>query len=265
MEENTAVADVTPSGYEGWGGCQVPGHLQRHLAETLGMKVEQITYHVIRAGGAFGRHLFHDQDIHAAQISQRIGKPIKLQWLREEGIKHGRSRPVSIHKVKAVVSGGDVVGLEHRMACPEMDFRCGLGDVATGYITEYNNEGVCQYGFTLSQKLAYKTGPTSITLKQRLLAKPTAPWRNVYSGQVEAADEIVIDELARMLGQDELDFRLEHARHRPAPGGAGQGAEEASGAASYRPVWRRASACTTSTSRSSPTSWKSTCGDGSRA
>ena len=101
MEENTSVGNVTSSGYEGWGACQIPTTLQRHLAETLGMKVEQITYHCIQGGGAFGRHLFHDQDVHVAQISQRVGKPIKLQWLREEGIKHGRTRPVSIHHIKA--------------------------------------------------------------------------------------------------------------------------------------------------------------------
>src|SRR5439155_23618752 len=87
MEENTSVGNVTSSGYEGWGACQIPTTLQRHLAETLGMKVEQITYHCIQGGGAFGRHLFHDQDLQVAQISQRVGKPIKLQWLREEGIK----------------------------------------------------------------------------------------------------------------------------------------------------------------------------------
>jgi isoquinoline 1-oxidoreductase beta subunit len=208
MEENSAVANVTSSGYEGWGGCQIPGTLQRHLAETLGLKVEQIVYHVIPAGGAFGRHLFHDQEIHAAQVSQRIGKPVKLQWLREEGIKHGRTRPVSIHRVKAVVSNGDVVSYEHRMACPEMDIRHGLGDVVSGYITEYNNEAACQYFFTHSQKLPYKTGPTSITLKQKLLAKPTAAWRAVYAGQINAIDEIIIDELARVLGEDEVDFRL---------------------------------------------------------
>jgi isoquinoline 1-oxidoreductase beta subunit len=132
MEENAAVADVRTDSAEVWGGAQVPATLQRQLAETLGLKVEQVTYHVIPAGGAFGRHLFHDQGVQAAQISQRVGQPIKLQWMREEGIKHGRTRPVSIHKVKATVANGDVVAFEHRMACPEMDLRHGLGDVVTG-------------------------------------------------------------------------------------------------------------------------------------
>src|SRR5437763_14890653 len=228
MEENTSVGNVTSSGYEGWGACQIPTTLQRHLAETLGMKVEQITYHCIQGGGAFGRHLFHDQDVHVAQISQRVGKPIKLQWLREEGIKHGRTRPVSIHHVKASVSNGDVVSYEHRMACPEMDLRHGLGDVATGYITEYNNEGACQYFFTHTQKLAYKTGPTAITLKQRLLAKPTAAWRVVYSGQVGTLNEIMIDELARSLGKDEFEFRMANVdteRHKAVPEKAAEAAQ----------------------------------------
>ena len=209
MEENAAVGKFEDGRYEGWGGAQIPGTLQRQLAETLGIKIEDVLYHVIPAGGAFGRHLFHDQDVQVAQIAKRTGLPIKLQWMREEGIKHGRCRPVSIHKVKATVANGEVVCYEHRMACPEMDLRHGLGDVATGYVTEYNNEGACQYFFAHSQKLCYKTGPTSITLKQRLLAKPTAAWRVVYSGQVQAVNEIMIDELARHLGQDEVDFRLE--------------------------------------------------------
>src|SRR5882724_6418572 len=217
MQENAACANVTADKAEIWGSDQVPNTGQRHAAETLGMKVEQVTYHVIPAGGAFGRHLFHDQEIMAAQISQRVGKPIKLQWLREEGIKHGRTRPVSIHHVKATVSGGDVVSYEHRMACPEMDLRHGLGDVVTGYITEYNNEGACQYFFAHTQKLFYKTGPTAITLKQRLLAKPTAAWRVVYSGQVHSVDEIIIEELANQAGKDPLEYRmnmLDSDRHR---------------------------------------------------
>ena len=217
MEENSACGKFENGKYEGWGGAQIPPTLQRQLAETLGIKVEDVTYHCVPVGGAFGRHLFHDQDVQVAQASQRLGKPLKLQWMREEGIKHGRCRPVSIHHVKATLSGGDVVSYEHRMACPEMDLRHGLGDVVTGYITEYNNEGACQYFFAHTQKLIYKTGPTAITLKQRLLAKPTAAWRVVYSGQVHSVDEIIIDELAKGAGKDPLDYRmqmLDSDRHR---------------------------------------------------
>jgi len=208
MEENDGVADVRSDRAEIWAGNKIPIIAQRHIAETLGMKQEQVMFHVVPAGGSMGRRLFHDPQVHAAQVSQRIGKPVKLHWMREEGIKHGRTRPVSIHHVRSTIKGGDVISFEHRMACPELDFRHGLGDMVSGYLTEYNNEGVCQYFFTHTQKLPYKTGPTAITLKQHFLAKPTAPWRVVYSGQVAAINEIVIDELARLLHKDEFEFRM---------------------------------------------------------
>jgi isoquinoline 1-oxidoreductase subunit beta len=217
MQENAACADVKKDSAELWSSDQIPNTGQRHVAETLGMKVEQVKYNLVPGGGAFGRHLFHDEVVMVAQISQRVGKPIKLQWMREEGIKNGRCRPVSIHHVKATVANGDLVSFEHRMACPEMDLRHGLGDIATGYVTEYNNEGACQYFFTHTQKLPYKFGPTAITLKQRLLAKPTAAWRVVYSGQVGGVNEMVVSELAEMLGKDEVEFRmanLDSERHR---------------------------------------------------
>ncbi|HEX6380622.1 MAG TPA: molybdopterin cofactor-binding domain-containing protein, partial [Acidimicrobiia bacterium] len=217
LDENNAVADVRSDRAEVWGAPQVPNTLQRRLAETLGMKVEQVTVHCVPGGGSFGRHNFHDQEVMAAQVSQRIGRPVKLRWLREEAIKHGRCRPVSLHKVKATIADRDIVAWEHRMACSELDVRHGLGEAISGYLTEYDNEGTCQYYFTHTQKLFYKTGPTTITLKQRLLAKPTGVWRNVYVGQIHTVNEIVLDEIARELGRDEFEFRmdlLDSDRHR---------------------------------------------------
>ena len=254
----------------GWPASIAEGLTNRQIAETLKVPVENVTYNVIPAGGAFGRHLFHDQEVMDAQVSQRLGKPVKLQWMREEGIKHGRCRPVSIHKVKATMVGGDVVSFEHRMACPEMDLRHGLGDVATGYVTEYNNEGVCQYFFAHTQKVFYKTGPTAITLKQRLLAKPTAAWRVVYSGQVGAVNEILIDEVARSLASASLvdngdgdeapegdsDEQLESSgsgrRRRGRRGGRGRA--RAGGSTSFRRnrryAFRRCCRCQSATVRS---------------
>jgi len=217
MQENHALADVRQDSAEIWGSDQIPTTGQRHVAETLGMKVEQIQYNCLPGGGAFGRHTHHDETVMAAQISQRVGKPIKLQWMREEGIKHGRCRPVSIHHVKATIANGDVVSFEHRMAGSELDLRHGLGDIVSGYVTEYNNGGASNFFFTHTQKLAYKFGPTALTLKERLLAKPTAPWRVVYSGPVGGANEIIIDELARKMGMDEFEFRMKYLdsdRHR---------------------------------------------------
>jgi isoquinoline 1-oxidoreductase subunit beta len=209
MESNDAVADVRADSAQVWAGSKIPTTAHRNIASTLGMKVEQVTLNVVPSGGSFGRRLFHDPLIHAAQVSQRIGKPVKLVWMREEDIKHGRTRPVSIHHVRATCHNGDVTSFEHRQACQEMDLRHGFGDIVSQYVvTNYNNAGACQYVFMHTQKLPYKTGFTAITLKDKHLAKPTGALRVVYSGQVGTVNEIVMDELARMLGKDEVDFRM---------------------------------------------------------
>ena len=217
MESNDAVADVRKDSAEVWAGCKIPLTAHRNVASTLGMKVDQVKFHVVPSGGSFGRRLFHETPVQAAQVSQRIGKPVKLLWLREEDIKHGRTRPVSIHHVRAVCHNGDVTSFEHRQACQEMDLRHGFGDIVSQYITEYNNAGASQYVFLHTQKLPYKTGFTALTMKDKPLAKMTGALRVVYSGQVGTINEIIIDELARMLGKDEVDFRmglLDSDRHR---------------------------------------------------
>ena len=217
MEPNDAVADVRQDSAEVWTGCKIPLTAHRNVASTLGLPVEKVTFNVVPSGGSFGRRLFHDPVIHAAQVSQRIGKPVKLTWMREEDIKHGRTRPVAIHHVRAVCNNGEVTSFEHRQACAEMDLRHGFGDVVSQQITAYNNAGASQYVFQMTQKLAYKTGFTAITMKDKFLAKPSGALRVVYSGQVGAINEIVMDELARMNGKDEVEFRmnlLDTDRHR---------------------------------------------------
>src|SRR5258706_2197029 len=82
MESNDGVADVRADRAEIWGGSHIPIFAHRNLAATLGMKAEQVVLHVVKTGGSFGRGCFHDPLVHAAQVSQRIGKPVKLTWLR---------------------------------------------------------------------------------------------------------------------------------------------------------------------------------------
>jgi isoquinoline 1-oxidoreductase beta subunit len=211
METNTAVGHVTAGKAEIWSGLQIPNTAVRNIAQVLGMKEEQVVIHILPRGGAFGRYLFHDAALQVAQISQRVGKPIKLMWLREEDMKHGRNRPAAVHHLKATIRGGQVATFEHRMACPEMDVRHGLGDAVSHQVVTHNNNGTDQYIFeaTSSGHMPYNVGWQAITLQQHLLAVPSGAWRVVYSGQVCSLNEIIIDELARKLGKDEYEFRRE--------------------------------------------------------
>jgi isoquinoline 1-oxidoreductase beta subunit len=215
METNTAVAHATADKVEVWSGPQIPITAVRNIAKVLGYGENQVVIHIMPRGGAFGRFLFHDPVFQAAQISKLLGKPVKLMWMREEDLKVGRTRPASLHHLRATIKGGQVATFEHRMACPEMDLRHGLGDIISHQVVTYNNNGAGLWFFQCagSGNVPYEFGVTAVTLQQHVLAVPCGAWRVVYAGQVCTLNEILVDELARLLGKDEYAFRREHLQN----------------------------------------------------
>ena len=242
METNDAIAHATADKVEVWSGPQIPNTAVRNIASQLGYAEKDVVIHIMPRGGAFGRYLFHDSLFQAAQISRLAGRPVKFMWMREEDIKVGRNRPTSVHHLRATIKGGQVATFEHRMACAEMDLRHGLGDIISHQLVTHDNGGVDQYFFNQSGSghIPYNVGWRSVTLQQHVLAVPSGAWRVVYSGQVCTLNEILVHELAAMLGKDEYHFRreiLESDKHRavldkacqegqwgrPLPKGVGQG------------------------------------------
>ena len=83
--------------------------------------------HIPFAGGAFGRHLFGESAIEAAQISQALGMPIRLLWTRNDDMRHGRFRPMTHHALRATWTAGVMLSWDHRIGAAEMDLRHGYG------------------------------------------------------------------------------------------------------------------------------------------
>jgi isoquinoline 1-oxidoreductase beta subunit len=209
METNDAVADVRAGHAEIWTGAKLPVVSLQDVARTLGLAEGQVTLHCVPAGGSFGRRVFHDAAVHAAQISQRLGRPVRLMATRDDDLRHGRCRPASVHRVRATVRNGEIVSYEHRMAGAELDFRHGLGDALTADGAQKDPQGYNQSVFNLTQKMPYRVGRTSLSLRETPYAVPTGVFRSVYSGTMATVNEIVIDELARRMGRDEYEFRRE--------------------------------------------------------
>lgn len=209
METDDCVADVRADRAELWLGSQTPISTAQFVAEAVGLPDDQVTLHVVPAGGSFGRRFYADPAILAAQVSQRIGKPVKLMATRDDDVRHGRSRPAGVHHVRVSVNGGRITSFEHRLAGPLLDLRYGLlGERMSARHAAADPKGTNE-SVPIIVKVPYAVGVTSISFKVEELAIPTSAFRSVYSGTVGTVNEIVISELARKMDRDEYEFRRE--------------------------------------------------------
>ncbi|MEU6375663.1 molybdopterin cofactor-binding domain-containing protein [Streptomyces sp. NPDC046909] len=195
MEVLTAVADVKARRAEIWFSSQTPMEARESIAEAVGLPGSAVKVHVVRGGGSFGRRLNYDAAIEAALISKAARRPVKLMWSRADDIRHGRMRPASHHRIRASHNEGRVVAFAH----------------ATASVSE-SYSGVRTAAFRASSPLPsdsglYNFGPLSGDSGSVELAMPLGAWRSVDSGTVRAAEEIVVDEIARGLGKDPVAFR----------------------------------------------------------
>lgn len=70
------------------------------------------------------------------------------------------------------------------------------------------NNGYSQFIFAATVKSPYQFGATQQTLVELNLPFNTAAYRSVYSPNTRGAEEIVVDRLAAVLGEDPARFRL---------------------------------------------------------
>src|SRR5205823_9078027 len=76
---------------------------QAAIAEVLGLKPEQVTFHTEMAGGGFGRRATADSHVQreAAVVAKHMRAiPIKLVWSREDDVRGGYYRPMHLHRVE---------------------------------------------------------------------------------------------------------------------------------------------------------------------
>ena len=96
MEPPVAVADVKGDKAEIWAPVQSSGGTREDVAKTLGIPEDNVTVNVTLLGGGFGRKSKCDFALEAALLSKELGAPVKVQWTREDDIRHGFLHTVSV-------------------------------------------------------------------------------------------------------------------------------------------------------------------------
>jgi len=208
LEVMNAVADVSGGSATIWYPSQAPNYQAGQIAAATGVADANITLHIPFAGGAFGRHLFGESAIEAAQICQAVGMPIRLLWTRNDDMRHGRFRPMTHHALRATWTAGVMLSWEHQVGAAEMDLRHGYG--AALQLPNASHVAVEQAAFDATVSVPYEFGITQQRITNQRFEVPTGSWRAIYSGFTMAANEIYVDRLAQAHGEDDIQFRLDH-------------------------------------------------------
>ncbi len=119
MEPLVAVADFKDGKLNIWAPVQSPYGARTDTSAALGMDAADVTVEVSLLGGGFGRKSKCDYVIEAALVSKEIGAPVKLQWTREDDIRHGFYHTTSVEHLEAALDSDDkVIGWRHRSVSP---------------------------------------------------------------------------------------------------------------------------------------------------
>ncbi|WP_219510596.1 molybdopterin cofactor-binding domain-containing protein [Nonomuraea ceibae] len=209
LEPNCAIADVRADRAEIWSSLKSPIVAQQAIAARLGLPQSRVTVHVTEGGGSFGRKLFFDAALEAAELSQRVGKPVKLLWHRADDSRQGRTHPMAISRVRVSYLGGTVLGYQQRHTSVSTDLGHGLGEIITALAARLpgGDLSFAQTFFQLSQTMPYQFGVSGRLLNETDRGFNTGSMRNVYSPDVTCARELVVDRLAARMGRDPRRFR----------------------------------------------------------
>jgi len=196
MEPMNVVVSVEKDKCEFWGSTQNPNGIRSFLSKQLGIPEDSVKINYTFMGGAFGRRSMTDVVEEAADLSRKVGAPIKVIWSREDDLTQGPFRACSLNVCRGSIDkDGNLVSLEHKVICQDIRNQTGNNPKPTGGISGGIN-------------MEYDIANLRISGVLRKFYIPVSYWRSVYHSTNCFAHESFIDELAHAAKKDPLDFRL---------------------------------------------------------
>ena len=189
---------------EAWVPSQFQTMDQMAIAQVLGLKPEQVTFHTEFAGGGFGRRAVIDSHVQreAALIAKRLrGKPIKLIWTREDDVCGGYYRPMHAHRVEIGI-GPDGMPQAWRHVVVGQSLVAG-----TPFAAMMIKNGVDQTTVEGASDTSYTIPNFHVSAHNPTVNVPVLWWRSVGHTHTAFVMETLIDELAQRAKMDAIAYR----------------------------------------------------------
>jgi isoquinoline 1-oxidoreductase subunit beta len=197
MEPMNSTADVRSDRVEVWAPTQGPEWVQDLVAQVSGIPKRSVNIRTTLMGGGFGRRYQTDFAVEATQISQAVGKPVHLQWTREDDMQHDFYRPAFRHRLTGALDpNGGIRAWRHRISSTPIapywrpDAKPEESEIGSASFLPY---AIANF------RLEYSPADSSV---------PRAWWRSVEESSSAFAVESFLDELAAAARVDPLEFRL---------------------------------------------------------
>ncbi len=199
MEPVAAIARVSAGTVEAWAPTQSPQDARKAISEYLALDVADVTVHVTLLGGAFGRKSKPDFVCEAAFLSREVDAPVRVQWTREDDIRHSYYHSAAAHRLEAGLDAtGRVSAWRHRSAYPAINATFASG--VTGPEPDELTNGASDIPFDIPN-LSIEVCPA--------LAHARIGWfRSVNAIHHGFAIGSFVDELAHATGEDPVAFLL---------------------------------------------------------
>jgi nicotinate dehydrogenase subunit B len=210
-----AIADVQGDRVTIWSSTSGPYPLCGALAQLLDVPEEAVRLIHVEGAGSYGQNGADDAAADAAILSQAVGKPVRLQWSRQDEFVWEPKAPAMVMEISAGLDAqGNVSAWDYHAWSPTHVSRPRM---AEQLITAQLLSGQAappprfSFGAERNARTNYSFPQQRVTIHW-LEASPLrgSAFRSLGGAETTFANESFVDELAAALHVDPLEFRLRY-------------------------------------------------------
>ena len=185
LEPRAALAEWKDGRLAVWTGTQRPFGVRSELAQVFRLPEDHVRVQVPDTGGAYGGKHTGEAAVEAARLARAAGRPVKLQWTREEEFTWAYFRPAGVIDVTGWVrDDGTLTAWEYH------NYNSGASAMGAPYNIP-------------NQHIQYH--PAKSPLRQ-------GSYRALAATANHFARESHMDDLAQLVKMDPLEFRLKNLK-----------------------------------------------------